>query len=190
MKKHSLRVQYKERLSHLPVGEKKSQSELLVDQLSTYLKKQSGAWTLFAPLNDEPNLLPLLKQCDHIDWLFPKMESQTEISFRRVKSLNQLVANSWGLEQPSDQQPLFASEQITGALVPALAYDRYGTRLGRGGGYYDRFLKYFKGLKLGVIFNEGIFNGLLPREAHDQVMNVVISPMQWIEVNSEVRNGI
>ncbi len=190
MQKQSLRIEYKNKLKSLSESQKQTQSELLVQKISGFLKNKSGSWTLFAPLKDEPQLLPLLKQCDHIDWLFPKVETPTEMSFRRVSSLSQLVKNSWGLEEPSSKEIQVDVAHITGALVPGLAFDSQGCRLGRGAGYYDRFLKYFKGLKLGVTFNEGIVNGLLPREVHDQVMNVVISPLQWIEVNCEVRNGI
>ncbi|MCJ8277833.1 MAG: hypothetical protein HRT44_09270, partial [Bdellovibrionales bacterium] len=70
--------------------------------------------------------------------------------------------------------------------------DVQGTRLGRGGGYYDRFLAQYGGIKIGVVFNEGLTTDLLPREDHDQLMDIVATPSQWVEVNlkEEVQNGI
>ena len=51
---------------------------------------------------------------------------------------------------------------------------RDGERLGRGGGYYDRYLNDYTGLKIGICFSEQLASGL-PIEEHDHRMNMVIS---------------
>jgi 5-formyltetrahydrofolate cyclo-ligase len=58
-------------------------------------------------------------------------------------------------------------------IVPGLAFDRQGNRLGRGKGFYDRFLSQQKGYKIGVCFNFQIFPSL-PVEAHDVAVDEVI----------------
>jgi 5-formyltetrahydrofolate cyclo-ligase len=189
--KDGLRAQFKKSLSQLPLEEKQSQSTQIVESLLSYLNKQSGVWTLFSPLNDEPNLLSLFEKCRHLTWVFPKVMSKTAMSFFPLRSLDELVASQWGLAEPQTSQEAVSNQQIKGCLVPGLAFDELGTRLGRGGGFYDRFLQSFKGLKLGVTFDCGLVTETLPRQSHDQHMHIVISPSRWIEVEkSEVTHGI
>lgn len=191
--KDGLRAQFKRQLNKLSSAEKKRQSDALVSKLLDYMNRCDGFWTIFSPLNDEPNLLPLIKKTQAVRWAFPKIESKEQIQFYKVSNTDEMLTNLFlNVEEPvGSTDDLVLPEQITGLLVPGLAFDKKGTRLGRGGGYYDRYLENYKGLKLGVTFNEGLTTEALPRESHDQLMNIVISPDAWIEVDtSEVSNGI
>lgn len=60
-------------------------------------------------------------------------------------------------------------------LVPALAVDRTGTRLGRGGGSYDRALRRAGGLIVAVLY-DGEWVERLPADAHDVPVNAVVTP--------------
>jgi 5-formyltetrahydrofolate cyclo-ligase len=192
LKKAGLRARYKARLNSLSPEEKRSQSAALLDQLRDYFSSLSGCWTIYSPLNDEPNLLGLLKEADHITWVFPKIQDKKSMQFYRVDNPDAMLSQLYDelLEPKGDPGQCVPSQGITGLLVPGLAFDEQGTRLGRGGGYYDRYLENYKGLKLGVTFNEGIAREALPRESHDQQMNVVVSPQSWLTVEaSEVSHG-
>jgi len=57
-------------------------------------------------------------------------------------------------------------------IVPALAYDENNYRLGYGGGYYDRFLREYKGVKIGICYREFIVD--IPVEKHDEGVDIVI----------------
>ncbi len=59
-------------------------------------------------------------------------------------------------------------------LVPALAFDRQGCRLGRGGGFYDRALAEYEGATLGVIRDEFLLEQL-PVEAHDRKVDQILT---------------
>ena len=193
MVKSSLRVKYKDQITKLNESERKAQSLGISQKLESFLKGQNGLWTLYCPLSDEPNLLSLLDSCSHIEWAFPRVESQTEMTFRKVESRDQMVTTSWGLEEPHPStSQVIPTGKITGCIVPGLAFDQDGLRLGRGGGYYDRFLGQYSGLRIGVTFNEGLAKEPLPKEGHDELMNIIVSPRNWIEVNvkKEVKNGI
>lgn len=186
--KDSLRSSFKSQLNELSTEDKRAQSAALRQKLSDFLNNQEGVWTLFAPLNDEPNIMGLLESSTHIDWSFPRVESKEDMRFFRVSTPDELVTSSWGLEEPpANPQRCVDKQELQGCLVPGLAFDRQGTRLGRGGGFYDRFLQNFKGLKLGVTFRQGLTDETLPRESHDQKMDMIISPDSWIDVDrSEV----
>lgn len=68
-------------------------------------------------------------------------------------------------------------------LVPALAFDRSGVRLGHGGGHYDRLLAGVRGFRLGLAFHEQIVD-VLPREPHDMCVQAILTEQQVIEVPS------
>ena len=58
-------------------------------------------------------------------------------------------------------------------LIPALAFDRTGVRLGRGGGFYDKILTQTPGLKIGLAHACQISDQPLPKEKHDQAMDLM-----------------
>ena len=57
-------------------------------------------------------------------------------------------------------------------LVPGLAFTRTGDRLGRGKGFYDRYLANYPGIKIGLAFREQLLEDI-PTEAHDVPMDLV-----------------
>ncbi len=79
-----------------------------------------------------------------------------------------------GLWQPAGPKSVPVSE-IDVFLVPGLAFDREGRRLGRGGGWYDRALSKSRGLKIGLAPVSHILNTPLPEESHDVRMDVVVT---------------
>jgi 5-formyltetrahydrofolate cyclo-ligase len=69
-------------------------------------------------------------------------------------------------------------------VVPALAVDHFGFRLGRGGGYYDRALAHARpdAVLVTVVFDEERF-AELPREIHDRPVTAVVTPSHgWVEL--------
>ncbi len=83
-----------------------------------------------------------------------------------------LVPHPFGMAEPAPDLPVISPGEIQLALVPGLAFDRQGRRLGYGGGYFDRFLRDFHGASLGVIFQRLLLDHL-PYGEHDV-------PVQWI----------
>jgi 5-formyltetrahydrofolate cyclo-ligase len=67
-------------------------------------------------------------------------------------------------------------EQIDVLLVPGIAFDHQGNRLGRGKGYYDRFLRRLPAttLTIGVVF-EAMIRPRIPHAAHDHPIKMVIT---------------
>ena len=63
-------------------------------------------------------------------------------------------AGTFGIWEPLYHLPLMDLENIDLILIPAIACDRQGYRLGYGGGFYDRWLPNSRGIKVGVIFDE------------------------------------
>lgn len=91
-----------------------------------------------------------------------------------------LVKNSFGIEEPSADQETFdeTKNALSLILVPALALDVDGARLGYGGGYYDRFLAKVADIKnienLGVI-SDAFILPVLPRSSYDISLQAYVS---------------
>jgi len=86
-----------------------------------------------------------------------------------------LSTNSWGLRTPTTGKPVPFGD-IDLVVTPGLAFDAKGNRLGRGGGYYDRFLAHdrLKACKCGFAFAEQVIASV-PVNEHDQSMDMLIT---------------
>lgn len=93
-----------------------------------------------------------------------------------IRSLDTDVApGAFGIREPISPQA-WPLEEIDLVIVPALAFDREGNRLGRGGGYYDRFLgdSRLRAIRCGICFDEQIVEDV-PCDDHDVPMDMLVS---------------
>ena len=91
-----------------------------------------------------------------------------------IGSPGELSRGPLGLLQPSS--PRFVEPAADLVLVPGLLFDRRGCRIGRGGGYYDRFLAGLAGgERIGLIYDE-LFVDRVPTEDHDVAVDAVATP--------------
>jgi len=90
-----------------------------------------------------------------------------------VKSRDELKPGVMNIMEPSGKKEV-EPEEIDLVIVPGIAFDFSGYRLGYGGGYYDKLLPKVKGLKVGLV-PELFRLPQLPREEHDIPVDVVIS---------------
>lgn len=66
-------------------------------------------------------------------------------------------------------------------IVPGVAFDKHGGRLGQGKGYYDRFLSQTEAVRVGFCFQEQISRSPLPVEEHDARMSIIVTNEEVIE---------
>lgn len=119
----------------------------------------------FAALPDEPDTGPALRAAlEGGKRLFLPRVTDGLMETVPVQGLGALVPGAYGILEPSG--PAEALPPGTLALVPCLAMDKKGVRLGRGGGYYDRFLAAHSGPRL-VLCPAALVLPALPREAWD-----------------------
>lgn len=89
------------------------------------------------------------------------------------------------IEEPSGDE-LIPIENIEMVVVPAIAYDRRGNRVGRGKGFYDRLLADTKATKVGVAYDFQLVDDI-DSEPHDVKVDVVITESHIITVRHEKR---
>ncbi len=104
-----------------------------------------------------------------------------QMTFHIVRALSELVPGEMHIPSPSEGAPTAALTDRTLMLLPALAYDRDGYRLGWGGGYYDRFLVSYPGIKMGVTREAGL-SAAIPHDTHDLPVNMIATELQIYKV--------
>lgn len=91
-----------------------------------------------------------------------------------ISSTLELEPGVFGIPAPLQTQPCAECGEIGLAVVPGLCFGRKGERLGRGGGYYDRFLAQYAGFSVGLC-RAAVFLGEVPEQAHDARVRAVIT---------------
>lgn len=108
--------------------------------------------------------------------LMPKVNPQTNsLSKHVIECLSELEPGYWGIPEPRTDV-CWRVEEIAFIVVPGVAFDGKGNRIGYGGGYYDRLLPRVKGLRpiVALAFQEQIFERI-PASEHDVAMDMVIT---------------
>ena len=122
---------------------------------------------LYYPLKDEINIKPLYSLDKRI--FLPVIENN-EMLFRRYDG--DLKKGKFGIMEPTGEYYTIGSNDLM--IVPAVAYDRDGYRLGRGKGFYDRFLADKKIKTIGVVSKLRIVSDVF-REANDIKVDFIIT---------------
>ncbi|NUS73295.1 MAG: 5-formyltetrahydrofolate cyclo-ligase [Corynebacteriales bacterium] len=136
----------------------------------------------YAPIGSEPGgpeLVPLLaERCQTL--LLPVVREQ-DLSWATYAGT---LVQTRGLNEPAGPQTRTTTlSEAEVVLVPALAVDHNGIRLGRGAGYYDRALLAARSLTVALVYDDELVPEL-PRESHDVPVAAVITPSGgWRELD-------
>lgn len=95
----------------------------------------------FLPLASEPDILPLIAANPGKKWSFPRVDSDGRMTFYRLESLKDTTVGAFGIREPGLHCELSDPTEAGLVLVPGLGFDPSNhARLGRGKGFYDRYL--------------------------------------------------
>ncbi len=99
-----------------------------------------------------------------------------------VSEPDEMCPGAFGIPAPPETAPVLPPDSIDLVVVPALAFDRRGHRLGFGGGYYDRFLAHLpeRTVTLGLAFDFQLLDAL-PVGDHDQPLDYVATETEIID---------
>lgn len=146
------------------------------------LLRSVGAKTVavYLPFGGEIDTRPLIRRllARGVEILVPQVDTQAgRMHFVRL-DLTRLSHNRYGIAEPRTRRH-FRPRSIDAVVVPLLGFDNRGTRLGAGGGYYDRwFARHARGrdlLRLGYAFAEQRCEAL-PRDPWDYRLHLTITP--------------
>jgi 5-formyltetrahydrofolate cyclo-ligase len=136
---------------------------------------------IFSPLPGEPDVEQLWQE-GAPKFCYPRVVG-SEIEFVDVLRRGDLAPSAWNsaVREPPLAGTCVMPPGIDLILVPGLAFTRDGQRLGRGGGFYDRFLAQLpaRTLKIGVCFDLQLVESI-PVEAHDRPVNAVVTESGFV----------
>ncbi len=158
----------------LPPGNVAAASAALCHQLAAWpaLREAQTVLTYLA-FRSEPDLGLLFDLLPSVRWAAPRIEGKELVIHPYDPA--RLVRHRFGMLEPAADLPVIDPTRLDVVLVPGVAFDRRGGRLGFGGGYYDRFLPTTPALRIGIAFNECLADEL-PCGTHDQRMDWIATP--------------
>ena len=147
-------------------------------QICTHLQQQeeylqATTVLLFAPLPDEPDLVSLLNERKR--FCFPRYQSDGSYAPAIANTSTTMRTGKFGILEPPPKAQLLSAAEIELTIIPGLAFGKDCFRLGRGRGYYDRWLGELSGFKIGICFEHQLVNSV-PVEGHDIQLDCVLTP--------------
>ncbi|MNZ82294.1 5-formyltetrahydrofolate cyclo-ligase family protein [compost metagenome] len=204
--KRKIRMKMADIRSRIPADDRVKQSAAASqwaeqEVLGPLREKRGGKLTVFSYLSfrDEPMTKYLLNQClkqgDRL--LVPRVISKDAMSLHEIYSEAELVSGFWGIPEPDDSTeiwPVSRYSEIDLVIVPGLAFDLDGGRIGFGAGYYDRFVRQLTDecnnqrytVMASLAFMESIVP-VIPMEKHDFRLDMLftVSGVLYMKESSE-----
>ncbi len=112
---------------------------------------------------------------------YPRIEAPGVLGLHLIEDEADLERGPYGLTQPAANALRLAREAVDAVIVPGVAFDLAGARLGYGGGYYDRLLPTLRPgcARVGVAYDEQVLERI-PAQDHDVLVDVLVTPTRVI----------
>lgn len=172
--KPKLREHYREVLRSKSTATEESSKAVtkLHAKVQEFLGTMKPPFGGYRELPGEPPL-KLFQDMTPSKWCYPRRTTSRSLTYHWPESWSK---NSGGLWEPTATSATVDVSQISALLLPGLAFDRQGGRLGYGQGFFDRTLQSYQGLIIGIAWDEQIHSQALPLEPHDRRVNILITP--------------
>lgn len=109
--------------------------------------------------------------------------SRKTYELAEITAKTSYINGNYGIQEPEDPS-LVPIDDMDLIIVPGVAFDTSGNRLGRGGGYYDRLLEGFSGIKVAVTFDFQLFSKI-PHESCDIPVHFIVTESKVDDVCNE-----
>lgn len=185
MTKQTLRIKFREMERNRPTDQVKAASRAIVSRLTNLeVFKRAKCVGAYLSLPSEVQTEEIIRAC----WEAGKqicvpyfIAEKRFYGMSRLDPDTPIKVKKWNLREPENPQPMDTTK-LDLILVPALAFDTTGVRLGHGGGHYDRLLLNVTGYRLGLAFHEQVAESL-PREPHDEPVQAILTEQKLIETD-------
>jgi len=144
-------------------------------------QQKSQIWGSYQALGTEPQVnFEVIETVlePHLQIAYPLTQDDTLQFYSNVE---QWRVSSLCVREPVVGQKIEIKD-IAGLIIPGLAFNKSGHRLGRGMGYYDKSFQKFQGPKIGLCYEINFLNNV-PYESHDLCMDYVITEKQVYKID-------
>jgi 5-formyltetrahydrofolate cyclo-ligase len=177
--KTGLRARMRVARAAIPEGQRREATIRVAAGVLLYLQGVTPLGVLAycaSPEEIDPSVLVRLLRESGVPVAFPRVCGPAGLALH-WSELEDLQPGYCGLLEPTEGMAEAAPDEIDVVLVPGVAFDERGHRLGMGGGFYDRLLADLppEVMKIGLAFDEQIVEAV-PREEHDVVLDAVVTP--------------
>lgn len=183
--KREARAYFSSLRASIPELERRKKSESICKKISS-LYDFCSCDILFAyyPIKSEASALHLAELALSLGKRLAMPISLTDshtLDFRIISSLDDMQIGAYGIPEPprTAQKAIFTEKSL--CIVPALAIDTQGRRLGYGKGFYDRFLKNFSGISIGITYQELLCSSI-PADEYDIPLNKIVTDAKIIAI--------
>jgi len=155
----------------------KMRSRMMVSHLINWLKaRHVNSIFLYSPFRNEPDLTDITILHPEATYAMPLVTGPSAMDFYPVNTETTFTKNRWGILEPDiESRAIICNpDSQTLVLIPAVAADIGGNRLGYGAGFYDRYLVNSKATHMIAVFEEFIIP-MIPRESHDIKSHFILS---------------
>jgi len=180
--KKELRAEMKARRTAFSEADCNESSRTIFERLLTLPEWQSArtAHLYIGALPGEVGTLSIIRWCwdDGRNVIVPVAGNDRVMRHLLLTPATSLARTRWGGLEPRDAEP---ADPLTAdvVIVPGVAFDRAGNRLGMGGGFYDRFLSTVTVPKIALAHTFQIVQAI-PVDGHDQRVDIIVTPDEVI----------
>lgn len=178
LSKEIIRSHIQAALFTLTDSEKNIETQQMLEKITHFVRASADIKTVasYAAMPFEMNLDGLHSKLPEVSFCYPKCAKNGQMEFHAVRNLLEMKKSNYGIREPDESQhQRINPEEIDLFLCPATAYTLCGERLGKGGGYYDRYLRRKRpdAITLGIVFSCQVVPEI-PTEAHDLLVDLVL----------------
>lgn len=179
MEKQELRNMFIARLSALSETERQLEDVAICKHLLA-LPEWQNAESIFcyAPYAWEINTFPLMEAALHKGkrLAVPRIGMRGEMAAKQISSLSELCRERYGIYAPAADAPTFEPGEIDLIIVPGVVFEIKGLlRMGRGGGYYDRYIAASSATALGLARECQLAEDKIVMLQHDQPLDILVT---------------
>jgi len=188
MAKNAIRKQMIKQLTQFPQKERnRIENKMHSHLIRSDLWKKARVIGTTLSYRFEWDTQPIIEQAwkEHKTICAPKSDWTTkQMLFFELKRDSRLNVGPGNIKEPDERESTIVDkEKIDVLIVPGIAFDEKGYRIGYGGGFFDRYLEEYENIALSLASKRQIFASL-SREAHDIPVQYIITEDGWIDADA------
>lgn len=173
--KIALRKQIREAIKKMSAEQRANESESVWQQIAAdNIFKEANTLLLYWSLDNEVDTHGFIEEwCKHKTILLPVV-NEDDLDLKVFEGIGKMKEGAYGILEP--QGEIWEDyEKIDLCVIPGVAFDKQGHRMGHGKGYYDRLLSMVAATKYGICFSTQLVDEI-PTDPWDKEMTKVIYP--------------